>query len=93
MVRGGVPRDPFGIARTTKSTQTERETMRIKTIPAKIAAVIAALALTATIMAPAASAAPTPPPAQGTHVALGTPVALAVVASNLQLFPGILNPS
>ena len=64
--------------------------MRIKSIPAKIAAAILPLALTAAIMAPTAGAAVPPPPSQGT---LGTPVQLQVISSALLLFPEILDPT
>lgn len=63
--------------------------MRLKTIPTKIVAVIAALALAATIMAPTASAA-APAPAQGTQVAPGQPIALAFIGSALLFLPGLL---
>lgn len=62
--------------------------MHIKSIPVKIAAAIAPLALSAAIMAPTASAAVPPAPAQGT---LGTPVQLEFIGSALVFLPTVLD--
>jgi hypothetical protein len=65
MVRDAVLADPLLMARTGRIHTRRKADMHIKTIPAKLTAAIAPLALTAAIMAPTAGAAVNPPAGHG----------------------------